>query len=429
MMNLLRKELSELMNRQTVLSLIVSFVMIVMIGTMVTSLMSQEVAGGATVHIIDEDNTPLTQSVISLLEEQGCSVETGSDFETMAQTKQWTEAVVFPAGMTAAFENHETAELPVYTELTTTSAVKMSMTAGSAERVIDALKTCLADQYLDEELSFLENPVKSKPYTRANGVTVQVSANAVITSLAMFDQVMPLVLFLLVVLTAQTIITAICSEKLDKTLETLLSAPISRGKIIGAKMLAALLVSLLYAAVYGAGFLCSILFTAANGQTTENIDISGAFSEIVQTRTAIQELGLQMPGAAWAGVIAQLALTLAIALTAAIILGALTEDAKNAQYACMPIVLCTIFPYMLSMVSDIRGMEGAAKWLMLAIPFTHTFIATSCMRFHDYALFWGGMVYQAVFLGGVIWFALRLYSSDILFVHSRKLRGNMKKSV
>ena len=60
MMNLLRKELSELMNRQTVLSLIVSFVMIVMIGTMVTSLMSQEVAGGATVHIIDEDNTPLT---------------------------------------------------------------------------------------------------------------------------------------------------------------------------------------------------------------------------------------------------------------------------------------------------------------------------------------------------------------------------------
>ena len=144
MMNLLRKELSELMNRQTVLSLIVSFVMIVMIGTMVTSLMSQEVAGGATVHIIDEDNTPLTQSVISLLEEQGCSVETGSDFETMAQTKQWTEAVAFPAGMTAAFENHETAELPVYTELTTTSAVKMSMTAGSAERVIDALKTCLA---------------------------------------------------------------------------------------------------------------------------------------------------------------------------------------------------------------------------------------------------------------------------------------------
>ena len=71
-------------------------------------------------------------------------------------------------------------------------------------------------------------------------------------------------------------------------------------------------------------------------------------------------------------------------------------------------------------------MEGVVKYLMLAIPFTHTFIATGCLRFHDYLLFWGGMAYQAVFLGVLVWLALRLYSSDILFVHRRKLRG--KKS-
>jgi hypothetical protein len=36
--------------------------------------------------------------------------------------------------------------------------------------------------------------------------------------------------------------------------------------------------------------------------------------------------------------------------------------------------------------------------------------------------FWGGMAYQVVFLAAMIWLALKMYSSDILFVHSRKHR-------
>ncbi len=421
MLNLLRKELSELMNKQMLISLIVSFFMIVMVGSVMTTLISNEMGESGTLHIIDQDQTPFTQSLRERLEEKGYTIKTGNDFDTLADTDGWTEAVVLPAGMTAAFESHESVELPVYSALKSTSMVKMTMSSNTSAAAVESmLGEMLAEQYLGDDLEFMRDPIKEMPYTRANGKTVQASAMSIASSVAMFDQFMPLVLFLLVVLTAQTIIAAICSEKLDKTLETLLSSPVPRSQIIGAKMLAALIVAVIYAAVYGLSFVVSLV--SSGSSMTGQMDVSSTLTDMVKAREAVQTLGLDIPGYGWFGVILQLCLTLGIALTAAIILGALTEDAKNAQSASLPIMLCTMIPYMLSMVSDIRGMDGAVKWVIMAIPFTHTFAATSCLRFHDYALFWGGFIYQAVFLGGMIWLALKLYSSDILFVHSRKYR-------
>ena len=423
MRNLLRKELSELLNKQMLISLVVSFFIIMMLGTMMTSILGEEMTDSGTVRLIDQDQSSFSQQIIDKLEEDGYTVETGSDFEQMADTDGWKEAVVLPAGMEAAFAAHETVKLPTYTALRTTSTFSMMSSGSSEEAVQAAIEELLADTYIGDDLSFLKEPVDVEPYTYANGKVVQASGMAIVTSLAMFDQVMPLVLFLLVVLTAQTIITAIASEKMDKTLETLLSSPVSRTKILGAKMLAALIVAVIYALVYGVGFLSSMMFGVEQINVGEtSINVSEALTNMAEVRNAVQELGLQIPAYAWLGVAAQLVLTLAIALTAAIILGAMVEDAKNSQTASLPIMLCTMFPYILSMVSDIRNMEGAPKMLMMAIPFTHTFIATGCLRFHDMVLFWGGMAYQAVFLGVLVWVALRIYSSDILFVRSRKYR-------
>lgn len=427
MKNLLRKELSELMNKQMLLSLVVSFVIIVMLGTMMTTIMAGEISDSGTLHIIDHDQTAFTQQIFDALTEKGYEIETGDDFGEMVAAG-WHEAALLPAGLTDALERQESCTVESYSYLQSTSTLSYTMGGtSSAEAVTEVIGELLSAQYYEgDTLEFLHEPVTEMPYTYANGKMVQASAFSVVSSLAMFDQVMPLILFLLVVLTAQTIITAIAAEKTDKTLETLLSAPVPRSQIIGAKMLAAVIVALTYAAVYGISFLLSMLLSVGGGDLTSSMDVGAAFTDVVLTRQAVQTLGLQIPVYGWIGVLGQLTLTLAISLTASIILGALVEDAKNAQSASLPIMLCTMFPYILSMVSDIRNMEGVVKYLMLAIPFTHTFIATGCLRFHDYLLFWGGMAYQAVFLGVLVWLALRLYSSDILFVHSRKLRG--KKS-
>lgn len=417
MRHLLKKELSELLSKQMLIGMVVSFVLIVCLGQVVSSVITTEVTESGTVCVIDLDQTEFTQKVITALEESGYTVKTGTDFKTEAAQNGWTDAVLFPEGMTASLlENHEPCELQSYTQLKSTSAMAMTLAeGGSVNRVEAVIRELLAETYITDELAFLNDPVTVTPITCANGTSVQAEPTMILASMSMFDQFMPLLLFLLVALTSQIIINAIAAEKTDKTLETLLSAPVPRSKIIGAKMLAALIVVLLYVAVYGVAFLIMMLSTV--NSAADGMDVGAAFTSLAHTTQAIDTLGLQIPALGWAGVIVQLLLTIGIALTASIILGGMVEDVKGSQMASLPIMVCAIFPYIFSMVSDIRSMEGSVRWLLYCIPFTHTFIATSDLRFHDYALFWGGMAYQATFLGALVFFALRLYSSDMLFVH------------
>ena len=416
MMHLLRKELSELINKQMLISLAMSFFIIAMLGSLMTNVLTDEFTDYGTVRIIDQDQTEFTQQVIDKIKDDGYTVDMASDFSEGVNQKHWSEATLLPEGMTdLLLVQHEQCQVHSYTLLKTTSSVSLSMMGDSStQTVVNAINALLSEEYLQGDLAFLEDPILTVPYTQANNRTVQANPSLILSSLSLFDQLMPLLLFLLVVLTAQTIITAIAAEKADKTLETLLSSPVPRSTIIGAKMLAALIVALIYALTYGVAFLTTAVSTIS-GQT-ESMNLGEAFTDIVTTRHYAEELLLQIPAMGWVGVLTQLALTLGITLTASIILGALVEDAKNTQYASLPIMLCTMFPYVLSMVSDIRNM-GAVRWLLYCIPFTHTFIATANFRFHDLPLFFGGLAYQTIFLVAMVVIALKLYSSDILFVH------------
>jgi len=419
MKNLLKKELSELLNKQMLLGLLVSFVLILMLGFVMTSTMTGTLEASGEVHIIDLDQTDFTKQLVTALEEKGYTVKIISDtqpYENILSQQNWNDAAVLPEGMTDLLLNqHQACQIDSVTALKTTSAMSLAFAEDtSAEYVKSAINSLLSEIYLTDDLAFLEKPVSSISYTVANGKSVQANSASLVSSLSVFDQFMPLVLFLLIILTSQTIITAVAAEKTDKTLETLLASPVPRSVIIGAKMLAALITALIYALVYGAGFLAAMLSNV--NRASQSLDIGEAFTTLINTQDAVKTLGLQISFSGWIGVIFQLLLTIGIALTASMILGGLVEDTKGSQTASIPILVCTMFPYILSMISDIRSM-GAVRYLLYCIPFTHTFIATSCLRFHDMGLFFGGMIYQIIFLIGMAFFALKLYQSDILFTH------------
>ncbi|MEM3981048.1 MAG: ABC transporter permease [Ignisphaera sp.] len=61
----------------------------------------------------------------------------------------------------------------------------------------------------------------------------------------------PLIILLLVLFAAQLVATGIAVEKEEKMFETLLSLPISRMSVIGAKLFVSFMVSIVYMAVYG----------------------------------------------------------------------------------------------------------------------------------------------------------------------------------
>ncbi len=430
MMHLLKKELSELVNKQMLIGLLATFLIIVMLGFVMSSTMTETMGESGTVSIIDLDDTEFTAEIVSLLEETGYTVrkETPSadttDFTQLMADNDWTNAAVITDGFTASVLEQQTpGEIGSVSVLRTTSVLSsLSLDEDSASLVAAAVQQLLNEEFLGEQTEFLAAPVTTISYTIANGAQAQINTSLLISTLSLFDQLMPLILFLLVVLTSQTIITAVAAEKTDKTLETLLSSPVPRSAVIGAKMLAAFLVALLYAVVYGVGFFATMLLTVSG--TDSGTDMGSSLTSMLQVNSALDQLGLQIPFWGWLLVGVQLLLTIFTALMASIILGALVQDAKGSQTASLPILICTMFPYILSMVSDIRLMEGPTQILMYLLPFTHTFIATGCLRFHDMGLFFGGLAYQLVFLAAITALALKLYRSDILFVH-----GGRRKTI
>lgn len=92
-------------------------------------------------------------------------------------------------------------------------------------------------------------------YTEANGKTAAIPADSLQSMLMTQSMIAPMAVFFLVMMASQMIMTAISTEKIDKTLETLLSAPVSRLSVLAAKMIAALVVALLNAASMIVGML------------------------------------------------------------------------------------------------------------------------------------------------------------------------------
>jgi ABC-2 type transport system permease protein len=212
-------------------------------------------------------------------------------------------------------------------------------------------------------------------------------------------------------LTSQMLMSAVANEKTDKTLETLLSAPVSRGAVIGAKMLAAAIIALINAGVYMIGFMVFV-----SGATS---DISSAASDILgdtlSVDEAIKKLGLSLGGFDYFLVGLQLFFTIMICLSVSLILGALVNDTKNTQTMVMPILLLAMIPYMISMLADINSLPVVLRYIVYAIPFTHTFSAIPNLMFGNRMIFFIGLAYQIVVFAICMFFALRLFMSDRIF--------------
>ena len=68
MKNLLKKELSELLNHQMLLGLLVRFILSVLLGFVMTSTVSESMETSGEVHMIDLDQTEFTHQIAQYLD-------------------------------------------------------------------------------------------------------------------------------------------------------------------------------------------------------------------------------------------------------------------------------------------------------------------------------------------------------------------------
>ena len=140
---------------------------------------------------------------------------------------------------------------------------------------------------------------------------------------------------------------------------------------------------------------------------------------------SLKALGLTISGTDYILIGIQMFVSILIALAIALVLGVLAKDAKSGQSLLLPIQLMSMVPYMLSMFMDIRTLDPLPiRYLIYAIPFTHTFMSSENIMFGHWGIYWGGLAYQLVLLVVCMSFAIHVFTSDKIFTLSL---GNGKK--
>lgn len=451
--NLLKKELGELITKQAVISMIFVLVLFVFMGQIMGRSM-EEGLDTSTLNICIKDDSDFTKNVIDRIKADETTelnmVDIQSDnYYDELERLDLKYVVIIPEGYGDTIVNEKKPGQLIFASKVSLG-FSAAMSSISSSDAVSTIVDCSADEAMEsiygltaEDVALITSPANTVEFSAANGKSVEVSAAAVSSIVMMESMIAPFAIFFLLLLASQMIMTAISTEKIDKTLETLLSTPVSRMTVLTAKMVAAIISALLNAVFMIVGFgiyMVSIMGGAMSGATNGSANISdiagmtnvpdtGALTDVLSTADAISQLGFSLSGMDILLFGLQLFLTLAIGLSISLILGAAATDVKSVQTLVMPIMIAVMIPFFVTMFMDFGEMPVAAKVIMFLIPFTHSYIALTNLLSGDMIMYWGGLAYQIVFFAVCMFLAVRMFTSDKLFTMSFSSENKTNKKL
>ncbi len=407
---LLTKEIKELLTLQMILPLLISVVVFIFIGNILGS-ETQKAIKKQDIVVLDSDTTSGSQGLVKVLTDSGFNVTLFTDMDAdqavkKAQEKNVSTLLVIPKGFEKGISNQQPQVLKTYS-IVRQFSVMGSVGAKSLSMALSAMNEYMSNQYINSKIpganpADLKNPIKTKDFVvigDRKAATTMDQVTGFIMSQTVF---VPIVIFLVILMSSQMLAVTIASEKENKTLETLLSTPVTRLSLVAAKMVAAGLVSLVAAAFYMVGFTYYMneITGGAMGQTS------------AVSREIIEQLGLSINPVGYLFLGTSIFLSILIALAISLILGTFAEDVKKVQGLVAPLTFLIMIPYIVSMFVDLNNASPAIKYLVYAIPFSHTFFASPNIFLRNYTPVIYGMIYQLALFFIFLYIAVRIFSTD-----------------
>lgn len=421
---LLRKEIKELLTPQILLPFLVTMLVFVGVGELIGQ-QGEKAEHEQVVGVMDLDATPASAALADAISTAGFRV---SALEPAAENKMaavlaqegMTVALVVPEGFGEGLAAGRQQDVRTYAALEGFS-ILATRDAGELAAVLAAVNDALSTKMIaaavpDRDPTALKSPVRSVEHVivgEREAVTSVAEVMMFVTSQTTF---IPIVLFIVIIFAAQMIATTIANEKENKTLETLLAAPVNRTGLVSAKMVAASLVALLSAGVYMAG-MWYYMEGMSRGLGGDMPGVgSGAQSD------AMAALGIALGTGDYILLGLVLFFSILVALAIAVILGAFAENVRAVQSLLAPLMVMLMIPYFLTMFIDISGLSTALRVFVYAIPFSHAFMAAPNLFLGDTAAVWRGIAYLAVWCVGLIIVAGRIFSTDRILTMKLDLR-------
>ncbi len=419
--NLLLKEVRELITMQLLVSLLFTIFLFYFIGQMAKTEM-KKATRTQKIAVLNQDDSPFSEQLINNLKSANFQpeiVKDGNKQEAIEKTKESDTnlLLVIPRGFGQSIESLDVKEIETYSFLRSFSIVG-SRSSVIINAVIRAMNEYLSSDVLKNRVpdispEKLKNPIKSQDFVIVKDRMAEGKAEQIAGFVSSQSIFLPIILMMIIIYASQMVISAIAMEKQNKTLETLLTVPISRTSIVTAKMLAAGLVGLISAIIYMVGF--RYYMGGFMGDVSEAAAASGLTA-------VIQKLGLAFTANSYIILGISLFLAILCALAMATILGVLAEDYRSAQSLIMPMIFLVMIPYFLSFFSDIKSLSLPAKLLVYAIPFSHPFLTTQNLLLEDYKPIVLGLIYMAAVFIMLIIVAARIFSTDKVLTMKLRLR-------
>lgn len=343
---------------------------------------------------------------------------------TLARNSLISTVIVVPAGTGSRLLALDSAEIEVYSLLRSFSATQAMRTL-KARDLLARLNRYLADSLTRRAFpghppQNITTPLRLRQFTVIADRTAAGDPGTV-TGIIMSQMFMiPMVLLMIIIYVSQMIAASIGQEKENKTLETLLTVPISRLSIVIGKMLGAVVVALVTTAVFFVAF----SYYAGAFQRFESLPTDETGINMVS------QLKLSLSAGSLVLVAVTLLLGIVCALSLATLLAVFAEDARSAQAVIAPVMALCLLPYFLALFFDIQTLSLPLKLFVYAIPFSYLFMAPRAVLFHEYGTILWGCLYMAIFAFVAMVIAGSIFNTDrILTVRLRLRRLSLIKPV
>lgn len=383
--NIIRKEMRELLTPSTVVPIIFMALLFGLMGNMVGNI-AEQAQVKPTVGVVAMDDGVLANISLQVIDTTATVAYNGtsvSDGLQAVEAKSGVAVLYLPANFTSSIMGDSPASVEVYWIMRGAGLLD-SISSGTVDAILTRMGQAISAHLVGTGVNLSPQvvlaPIRTISTTSYRGVVMEgISPSALGNLLSGQSLVVPLIIMMIVIMAGSLVISSMGMEKENKTLETLLTLPVSRSAIVAGKLIASAIVGLLMAGIYMIGF--SYYMSGLSGSSQVNLGQYGL--SITPFDYAL--LALSVFGALFA------------ALALCMVLGMFAKNYKAAQTLTMPVTLLAMVPMFMTMFWDWSTLPPAAQAIVFAIPFSHPMMAMRALMFKDYLFVLAGIGYSLAF--------------------------------
>ena len=215
--NLLKKELAELLNAQTIISLVVVMGLLMFMGNFMSDTVEEAVKQEYSVTLVDRDNTDFTADMKEKLKAYGAKLvevtDSSEDYAELLENADKQAVVILPKGFSEAVENNESPEIISVARMK--SASMMSNVSGGNMGAVTLINKCISEVFAEnagltvEDVARINSPVKVVSQTVVSDKSAEIASEAVMSKIMMQNMMLPIIVFVLIMMTSQGLMSGI----------------------------------------------------------------------------------------------------------------------------------------------------------------------------------------------------------------------------